>query len=134
MGDKGKIASCFPPSTILLREIGSRLLKNEHEHPDGNRLRIDINSISIHVIVSDRCLTYVDPRVIAIWTCFANDRAVCCITWKSDAREIGINDNRCQYGLVLNPAWISNYIHYKMWYEITYPFPNFNVVKLEMDK
>ena len=24
------------------------------------------------------------------------------------------------------PAWISNYIHYKVWNEITYPFPNFN--------
>ena len=27
----------------------------------------------------------------------------------------------------LLPAWISNYIHYKVWDEITYPFPNFNV-------
>ena len=25
-----------------------------------------------------------------------------------------------------NPSWISNYIHYKAWYVITYPFPNFN--------
>ena len=25
-----------------------------------------------------------------------------------------------------NLAWISNYIHYKVWDEITYPFPNFN--------
>ena len=22
--------------------------------------------------------------------------------------------------------WISNYIHYNVWYEITYPFSNFN--------
>ena len=29
-------------------------------------------------------------------------------------------------GLTLIPAWISNYIHYKMWGEITYPFLNFN--------
>ena len=26
----------------------------------------------------------------------------------------------------LNPAWISNYIHYKVWGEITYPCLNFN--------
>ena len=28
--------------------------------------------------------------------------------------------------LTLIPAWISNYIHYKLWYEITYPFSNLN--------
>ena len=27
------------------------------------------------------------------------------------------------HGLTLIPAWISNYIHYKLWDEITYPFP-----------
>ena len=26
----------------------------------------------------------------------------------------------------LIPAWIDNYVHYKMLDEITYPFPNFN--------
>ena len=31
-----------------------------------------------------------------------------------------------RYGLPLIPAGISNYIHYKMWDEITYLFPNFN--------
>ena len=31
-------------------------------------------------------------------------------------------------GLTLIPAWISNYIHYKAWGEITYPFLNFNGV------
>ena len=30
------------------------------------------------------------------------------------------------YGLTLIPAWISNYVHFKMWDEITYPFLNFN--------
>ena len=28
--------------------------------------------------------------------------------------------------LTLIPAWINNYIHYKVWDEITYPFLNFN--------
>ena len=31
-----------------------------------------------------------------------------------------------QHGLTLILAWISNYIHYKLWDEITYPFLNFN--------
>ena len=30
------------------------------------------------------------------------------------------------HGSALILAWISNYIHYKVWDEITYPFLNFN--------
>ena len=26
-----------------------------------------------------------------------------------------------------NRAWIGNYTHYKVWYDITYPFPNWDV-------
>ena len=38
------------------------------------------------------------------------------------------------YGWVLGPrlGWISNYIHYKGWDEITYPFPNFNGTTVEV--
>ena len=36
------------------------------------------------------------------------------------------------YGLTLIPAWISNYMNYKMWDEITYPFPNFNGATVEV--
>ena len=32
---------------------------------------------------------------------------------------------------VLNPAWTSNCIHYKMWDEFTYPFTNFNDTVVE---
>ena len=35
------------------------------------------------------------------------------------------------HGLTLISAWISNYIHYEVWYEITYPFLNFNVQPLK---
>ena len=35
-------------------------------------------------------------------------------------------------GLTWIPAWISNYIHYKVWDEITYPFPNFNSCTVEV--
>ena len=30
------------------------------------------------------------------------------------------------------PAWMNNYIHYKMWDEITYSFPNFNGAAIEV--
>ena len=36
------------------------------------------------------------------------------------------------YGLTLIPAWIINYIHYKVYYEIIYPFPNFNGATTEV--
>ena len=36
------------------------------------------------------------------------------------------------HGLTLIPAWISNYIHYKLWDDITYPFLNFNGATVEV--
>ena len=53
----------------------------------------------------------------------------------------------CQYGtdygcqpcqqepplrLIWIPAWISDYTHFKVWNEITYPFPNFNSCTIEV--
>ena len=35
-------------------------------------------------------------------------------------------------GLTLIPAWMSNYNHYKVQDEITYPFPNFNGATVEV--
>ena len=35
--------------------------------------------------------------------------------------------NNCNPGMV----WVSNYIHYRVWDEITYPFPNFNGITVE---
>ena len=37
-----------------------------------------------------------------------------------------------QHGLTLIPAWISDYIHYKVWDEITYQFLNFNDETVEV--
>ena len=37
-----------------------------------------------------------------------------------------------QNGLTLITAWISNYMSSKVWDEITYPFPNFNGVNVEV--
>ena len=36
------------------------------------------------------------------------------------------------HGLTFIPAWISNYIHYEVWGEITYPFLNFNSATVEV--
>ena len=37
-----------------------------------------------------------------------------------------------EHGVTLIPAWISNYIHCKVWDEITYPFLNFNGATVEV--
>ena len=36
------------------------------------------------------------------------------------------------HGLTLIPPWISNYTHYNVWDEITYPFLNFNSATVEV--
>ena len=36
------------------------------------------------------------------------------------------------YGLTLIPAWTNDYIHYRVWDEITYPFLNFNGCTIEV--
>ena len=37
------------------------------------------------------------------------------------------------HGLTLILAWINNYFHYELWYEITYPYPNLHRWSLGMD-
>ena len=37
-----------------------------------------------------------------------------------------------QHGLTIIPAWVNNYIHYKVWDELTYPFPNLNGTTVEV--
>ena len=37
-----------------------------------------------------------------------------------------------EHGLTLIPAWMSNYIHYTVWDEITYQFLNFNGATVEV--
>ena len=50
----------------------------------------------------------------------------------TDADESIVWDPFYYHGLTLIPAWISNYIHYKVWDEITYPFINFNGATVEV--
>ena len=37
-----------------------------------------------------------------------------------------------QHWVTLIPSWISDYIHFKVWGEINYPFPNFNGATVEV--
>ena len=37
-----------------------------------------------------------------------------------------------EHGLTLIQVWISNRMPSKMWDEITYPFPNFNITTIEV--
>ena len=39
--------------------------------------------------------------------------------------ETDVSGPFCLHGLTLTLSLISDYIHYKMWSEFTYPFPNF---------
>ena len=46
-----------------------------------------------------------------------------------------LSDSRApfyEHGLTLIPAWISSYIHYKLWDESAYPFLNFNGCTVEV--
>ena len=52
--------------------------------------------------------------------------ALCLSVWRSHQGPL------YWHGLTLIPAWISNYIHYEVQDEITYPFPNFNGAVVEV--
>ena len=54
-----------------------------------------------------------------------------CIFMEINTFWVELNSLRT-HGYTLIPAWIGNYIHYKMWCVITYPFPNFNGVTIEV--
>ena len=51
---------------------------------------------------------------------------VCGCPHKLTAGELDPSGSFYYHGLTLIPSWICNYIHYDVWDEITYPFPNFN--------
>ena len=39
-----------------------------------------------------------------------------------------------KYGITLMPVWISDHMFIKVWYKITYPFPNFNGYTVEVSE
>ena len=47
-------------------------------------------------------------------------------TIKSSEKELFSGAPFTKHDLTSIPVWISDYIHHKVWDEITYPFPNFN--------
>ena len=54
--------------------------------------------------------------------------------WNYTTALYHYTQNKTQQGTLctLFTAWISNQIHYKMWGEIPYPFPNFNGATVEV--
>ena len=123
--------------------------------PDSN----DTGSITIKhrpdYFASDRCPIDIDPRVFAIWNSsqhfgvlcvnqiprgyFTGTGAIIMIWfWKvwvqliiNRSQQNTTTCKRCAYIAVI-PAWISKYIHYKVWDVITYPFLNFNGATVEV--
>ena len=59
-----------------------------------------------------------------------------CSAWTTDLQLSYPCSPFYYHGLTLIPAGMSNYIYYKVWDEITYPFLNFNIatISLGMDK
>ena len=57
------------------------------------------------------------------WSCF-----------KGSVVNSKIEHSDCYLGLLLTliPAWLRNYIHYKVWDENIYPFANFNSAAVEV--
>ena len=54
------------------------------------------------------------------------------VRWTFDASLLSVWTNCWTLDWLLIPAWISNYIHYNVWGEITYPFLNFNGATVEV--
>ena len=53
--------------------------------------------------------------------------------WGAMPRNVpNVCDPFYEHGLTLILAWISNYIHYKEWDKIIYPFLNFNGATVEV--
>ena len=62
----------------------------------------------------------------APWNIQGNFTAMCLVSSKSTWHPY------FWHRLTLIPAWISNYIHNKVWDKITYPFPNFDFSTIEV--
>ena len=65
-------------------------------------------------------------------TIFPNKRTSAWKTHRSKVYQFCIRVPFYQHGLTLISAWMSNYTHLKVWYEITYPFLNFNGAAVEV--
>ena len=67
------------------------------------------------------------------WALNMHHICTCCLDW-----ALNMPDGELKLGPFLLiwinfiPVWICNHNHYKMWYEITYPFPNLNGAAVEV--
>ena len=58
----------------------------------------------------------------------------CVVSPRGETTHSGVDVNNTHPSMInpLIPAWISNYTHYNVWDEITYPFLNFNGATVEV--
>ena len=81
--------------------------------------------ISKYILIKDRPsllpVTYVTDILWIVWKISMRFRYI-----PIDNEQLVFSGLFYQHGLTLIPSWISNYIHYKVWDEIIYPFLNFN--------
>ena len=82
-----------------------------------------IKYYSLTLLLSKVSYPYTDPKI------FHHRNYRCHNTQRS---LVLIRDSFTNMVWLLIPAWISDYIHYNVWEEITYPFPNFNGCTVEV--
>ena len=105
-----------------------------------SRCTSSINPNATHIISPSSYIEYI-PQIGTLWYCRLSVMALSPVLrgyiWPifsySSEMFVGIGaiirmpwEPLYWHGLTLIPAWISNYIHYKVWDEITDQFPNFN--------
>ena len=77
-----------------------------------------------------------ENNLMSYWIALAISYSGCAlvIARRGETTHSGVDVNNTHLSMIntLIPAWISNYIHYKMWDEITYPFLNFNGCTIEV--
>ena len=123
-----KMGSNMRPRYIQFRDIHDRDISRVHcigiPMLKIRRFR-DLSIFNMGIPITGRRSLYWDRVLIFFVNVWATR------LWVHELCEMGLSTLPA-YGLILITAWMSNYIHYEMWDEITYPFLNF--WSLGMDK
>ena len=88
-----------------------------------------------HVKIEMEALSIAHQSTMCQWVKIDAWRISCTVCSRFLMRNIAwllfISSTFYYHGLTLIPAWICNWIHHKVWIEITYPFLNFNDATVE---
>ena len=106
------------------REINERSFSNPHPWPWSLLLTWESQTISSHS--ADCHVRHISFSLFSRFWIFFH--------WSDGIVQNGWPDLRRSHdtGTIKIKAWISNLIHYKVWDEITHPFPNFNGATIEV--